>query len=150
LVSLSKCVDDEKGQKFEFLANVVLYESCKSHGMPPINWYFLMTTLLKSKYNSRKQVETRLVQLTLAQTSSSAGTLLKNLLVDTAHFQQLAHETQLVIAGSLSTLARRLGTKLFRKFLRSRLAPGSLRKELVPQVYASLLEYFKTTATADD
>lgn len=82
---------DLNAKQFEFLVALLL-NSCKnsqSLTLPPLNWYFFISSLLKSKFG--KNVETLLLNLTVLQlkTSNSAYTLIKNILIDTNYFSNL-------------------------------------------------------------
>lgn len=76
--------------KFEFLIRLVL-ASCKSSKdkhLPPINWYYMINSLMKSHYG--KGVESELIELSILQLNNlnSAYILIKNYLIDTNYFSQ--------------------------------------------------------------
>lgn len=77
-------------QKFEFFFNV-LFDSClhsNAKCLPPLNWYYFMTSLIKSQFGT--DLESKMIKLTLMQinTLNSAYSLVKNFLVDTHSFYQ--------------------------------------------------------------
>ena len=91
LVKVCKEDNEEKEAQFNFLVSA-LTESCKAsktRTLPPINWYYLITLLIKSKYGHK--MESKLIELTLMQINNlnSAYSLLKNYLVDTNYFMHL-------------------------------------------------------------
>jgi hypothetical protein len=94
LIEISKLEDDQQlflKSKFELLAKI-LCESCfksVAHLLPPINWYYFASMLLKSKHG--KCVETELIKITiyLIAESNSAFSLVKNFLIDTNYFHHL-------------------------------------------------------------
>jgi hypothetical protein len=91
LSRILKEVNQDKTSQFNFLVTALL-EGCKSsmaHILPPINWYYLITSLMKSKYGNG--MESELIELSLMQISHlfSAYSLLKNYLVDTNFFFNL-------------------------------------------------------------
>ena len=89
----------------------------KTLTLPPLNWYYFISSLLKSKFG--KTSETSLIHLTLlhVQISNSAYSLMKNFLIDTNYFQMLKFETQLLICKSLHVIWSRLNKNLLTKFI---------------------------------
>lgn len=95
LYNLTKMKIDSKEDDFhklqnkvQFLINVLL-KSCKKskvRQLPPINWYFLINSLMRSKFG--EQIESQIIELTLFQINNlnSAYSLLKNYLIDTNYF----------------------------------------------------------------
>lgn len=84
-------LNEKSRLQFEFLIRVLL-DSCKQSSvkvLPPINWYYLMTCLIKSIYGN--YVETELIELTIMQIDNlnSAYSLVKNYLIDTNYFLHL-------------------------------------------------------------
>ncbi|RNA08180.1 hypothetical protein BpHYR1_011695 [Brachionus plicatilis] len=89
--------------KFEFFFNVLL-DSClhsKCKILPPLNWYYFMTSLIKSKFGT--ELEPKMIKLTLMQINNlnSAYSLVKNFLVDTHSFYQFKYETQMIVLEHL-------------------------------------------------
>jgi len=83
--------NDTNTKQFEFLVNLLL-NSCKNSQtltLPPLNWYFFISSLLKSKFG--KSAETTLLNLVILQLkiSNSAHTFIKNILIDTNYFSNL-------------------------------------------------------------
>ena len=80
-----------KTNKINFLIKCIR-ESCEkstTKQLPPINWYYFLNTVLKSKYG--KACELDLIKLTIYQISSlnSAFTVFKSFFIDTNYFQKL-------------------------------------------------------------
>ena len=79
------------GLQFKFLVNLLLTScrSSKTKHLPPVNWYFFLNSLLKSKFG--KENECDLIQLAIIQfnKSTSAYALMKNFLIDTNYFAHL-------------------------------------------------------------
>ena len=77
-------------QKFNFFFNVLLDSCLHSNAkvLPPLNWYYFMTSLIKSKFGT--ELESKMIKLTLMQINNlnSAYSLIKNFLVDTHSFYQ--------------------------------------------------------------
>lgn len=91
LVKSNEQEDELCEKKFNLLINS-LCTSCENSiikSLPPINWYYLLNTLLKSKYG--KNNELQLIKLTIYQIQclNSAFTVFKNLFIDTNNMQQL-------------------------------------------------------------
>ena len=85
--------------KFDFLVRLLL-DSCaksKSRVLPPINWFHVTNSLMKSRFGER--VQRQLVELCLGQLghSQSPFNLVKNYLVDTNYFVSLSAPTQRVV-----------------------------------------------------
>jgi hypothetical protein len=82
------CADFEKEKsKFVLLVDVLTKGNIKSNGiLPPINWYYIINNLIKSKYGN--YVESRLIELLILQINSSntAYSLMKNYLLDSNYF----------------------------------------------------------------
>jgi hypothetical protein len=85
--------------------------------LPPLNWYYFISSLLKSKFG--KLVETSLIHLVIlhVQISNSAYSLIKNFLIDTNYFNILKFESQLLIFKSLNLIWSRLNANLLVKFI---------------------------------
>lgn len=79
-------------QTFEFFFNLLLDSSLHSNIkiLPPLNWYYFMTSMIKSKFGT--QLEAKMIKLSLMQINNlnSAYSLIKNFLVDTHSFQQFS------------------------------------------------------------
>ena len=65
------------------------YKSSNTKSLPPVNWYFFISSLLKSKFG--KDHETSIIELAMLQfnKSNSAYALIKNFLIDTNYFNIL-------------------------------------------------------------
>jgi hypothetical protein len=138
LILMSKCEFNDSAKfeedqfKFEFLINL-LYNSCKHSKaprlLPPLNWYFVINTLVKCKLFQEvklknSNIETNLIELTLIQmsqneSSKSAYSLVKNYLIDTNYFlsNSCTHKTCVLVLDNFNLICSRLDLKLLRKFL---------------------------------
>ncbi|CAF0998112.1 unnamed protein product [Brachionus calyciflorus] len=118
-LSKIKVTTANSGVQFEFFLKVLL-ESClesKCKILPPINWYYFMTSLIKSKFGT--DLESQLIKLTVMQINNlnSAYSLVKNYLVDTNYFIHLKFESQLIVLEHLVGILDRFNLTLIRKFL---------------------------------
>jgi hypothetical protein len=121
-----------------------LLASCRNSkvkSLPPVNLYFFLSSLLKSKFG--KKYESKLIEIAMLQfsKSNSAYTLVKNLIIDTNYFNNLQvieppytspemkyiykhinfhffkFESQLIILSSLNNIWCKLNTNLLTKYL---------------------------------
>ena len=93
-ISVVKSDDTDENLKTSKLSLLIkcMRESCEksiSKQLPPINWYYFLNTILKSKYG--KSCELDLIKITVYQIAhlNSAFTVFKNFFIDTNYFQQL-------------------------------------------------------------
>ena len=118
--SLTEAESNYEQSKFVFLVNT-LCSACKKsnepHMLPPVNWYYLINSLIKSKHGS--QVESKLLEICIMQLkdSQSAYSILKNYLIDTNYFLNLKPTTQSIVFENFSLICGRLNIALLRKFL---------------------------------
>jgi len=179
LIQISKCefIDlakfEEEQFKFEFLIKII-YKSCKNSKaprlLPPLNWYFVINTLMKCKIyqevkTKNSQIETNIIELVLIQMSQSesksAYSLIKNYSIDTHYFfsNSCAHKTRVLVLENFNLICNRLDLKLLRKFLNklrdylsiySNCNDSNNLHEYFIAILKNLLDYFKRYDTQKD
>jgi hypothetical protein len=93
-IEIVKSDDTDESSKSNKIGLLIkcIRESCEKSTtklLPPINWYYFLNTILKSKYG--KACELDLIKLTIYQISNlnTAFTVFKSFFIDTNYFQKL-------------------------------------------------------------